>query len=933
MPKFQFAALKKPVPLFSGIYILVLVFLWSCSSTTKEPHPVEKVILSMSDSLPILTIPEDEDPEHENWKGIDLEPKPPVLPLYPEEEAKKFLLPEGYKIEPILTEPQIEQPGAIAFDGNGRMYVLELRTYMLTADSDGTLEPISRISRWEDKDNDGVYETGTAFVDNLIFPRFVLPYGKDCVLAMESDADNVYKYTDTDGDGKADKKELFTTNYGRSGNVEHQQAFMYYGMDNWLYSTVNAFRVKETAGGVIREETGYNRAQWGISHDDDGKLWFLGGASGLPSQFQFPVHYGNFNFENEFAEGFEVPWGAAVKLADLQEGMDRVRQPDGGPNRVTGAAGNDIYRGDRLPKEVYGQLFYGEPVARIVRQINPVVKEGITTLHNAYQDQKSEFLRSTDPLFRPVDMATAPDGTLYVADMYHGIIQEGQWAQKGTYLRTKIEQYQLDKVVSLGRIWRITHDSRERDKTVPGMFEASTSDLVKYLEHPNGWWRDKAQQLIVLRGDRSVIPQLEQLARKSSKLLARFHALWALEGLGALQSEMVQDLFKDLNPRIRIQAMRAGETLYKAGNTSIQTGYLNLLKDSDVNVAIQAMLSGKILKIPGLHPAIEELLKTNKAKGIQTVGEQILRPKEVKRWWERGEAELTQAQKSTMKKGAVIFNELCVQCHGNDGNGTPLGNGQVMAPALTGSSRVQSHPEYIIKTVMHGLEGPLDGITYPSGIMVGNKEQSDEWIAAITSYIRQNLSNKASMITPEEVALVRSRTADKNAPYKYEELLSEVPQILVPSKAWKVTASHTVPTRIGGTAAASSAFNFEGWSTGETQKEGMWFQIEFPEILSVSELHFNSPPKSRGWSPTAPPPLQTFPRSYVLEASVDGINWKKLIEGKCDQADVLIVFDLVKAKFLRITQLENIEVNDSDIPWAMRQMKIYGNPGTDNRIN
>ena len=887
----------------------------------------------MSDTLPQLTIPEDVDPEHENWKGIDLEPKAPVLPLYPEEAAKKLLLPEGYEITPVLTEPQIEQPGAIAFDGNGRLFVLELRTYMLTADSDGTLEPISRISRWEDKDNDGIYETGTAFVDNLIFPRFVLPYGKDAILTMESDADNVYKYSDTDGDGKADKKELFTTNYGRSGNVEHQQAFMYYGMDNWLYSTVNAFRVREAPGGVIREATGYNRAQWGVTHDDDGKLWFLGGASGLPSQFQFPVHYGNFNFENEFAEGFEIPWGAAVKLADLQEGMDRVRQPDGGPNRVTGAAGNDIFRGNRLPKAIYGQLFYGEPVARIVRQINPVVEQGLTTLHNVYQDQKSEFLRSEDPLFRPVDMATAPDGTLYIADMYHGIIQEGQWAQKGTYLRTKIEQYQLDKVVGLGRIWRITHKSLERDKKVPRMFEESTLGLVKHLEHPNGWWRDKAQQLIVLRGDRSVVPQLEALVKDSDNTLGRFHALWALEGLGVLKAEMVSELFKDPNPRIRIQAMRVSETLHKAGNKSFDSAYLEMLNDKNEDVVIQAMLSGKLLKTEGLNKAIEKLLKTNKTKGVQTIGGQILKPKEVKRWWEKGNAELTQEQKITMKKGAVIFNELCVQCHGNDGNGTPLGNGSVMAPALSGSARVQSHPQYIIKTVMHGLEGPLDGVTYPAGIMVGNKEQSDEWIAAITSYIRQNLSNKASMITPEEVAEVRGKTAQRTTAYKYEELLNEVPQILVPSKDWKVTASHTVPTRIGGTAAASSAFNFEGWSTGETQKAGMWFQIEFPESLSVSEVHFNAPPKSRGWSPTAPPPLQTYPRSFVLEASKDGVNWETLAKGKAEQADVIIPFKAVTAKFLKITQLDDLEETELVIPWAMRQMKLFGNKAKDKGIN
>ena len=106
---------------------------------------------------------------------------------------------------PVLTDPQIQQPGSIAFDGNGRMYVLELRTYMLDADSKDELAPRSRISRWEDKNNDGVYETGTVFVDGLIFPRFVTPLGDGVILTKESNAGEVWMYTDTNKDGVADK--------------------------------------------------------------------------------------------------------------------------------------------------------------------------------------------------------------------------------------------------------------------------------------------------------------------------------------------------------------------------------------------------------------------------------------------------------------------------------------------------------------------------------------------------------------------------------------------------------------------------------------------------------------------------------------------------------------------------------------------------------
>ena len=66
------------------------------------------------------------------------------------------------------------------------------------------------------------------------------------------------------------------------------------GMDNWLYSTVNAFRIRASSNGVVKEPTGPNGGQWGVTQDNDGKVWFQGGASGLPGYFQFPVHYGNF---------------------------------------------------------------------------------------------------------------------------------------------------------------------------------------------------------------------------------------------------------------------------------------------------------------------------------------------------------------------------------------------------------------------------------------------------------------------------------------------------------------------------------------------------------------------------------------------------------------------------------------------------------------
>ncbi|CCG98267.1 membrane-bound dehydrogenase domain protein [Fibrella aestuarina BUZ 2] len=898
-----------------------------------DTNPVRQVRLRQTlaaDTLPKLSLPEGADPNDPDWKDVDLESKAPVQPLSPADEAKQFLLPPGYQIEPILTEPAIQQPAAISFDANGRMYVLELRTYMLDADSKGELAPTSRISRWEDKNNDGIYETGTTFVDNLIFPRFVLPYGKDCILSMESDADNVYKYTDTNGDGKADKKEFFTNKYGRSGNVEHQQAFMYWGMDNWLYSTVNAFRVRETPNGVIREKTGFNRAQWGVTHDDNGKLWFQGGASGLPSYFQFPIHYGNFDVPNEFAKGFDVPWGAAVKLADMQGGMDEVRQPDGSLKRVTGSAGNDVYRGDRLPAELKGQYFYGEPVARIVRQINPVVNEGLTTLHNVYQEQQSEFLRSTDPLFRPVDMTTAPDGTLYITDMYHGIIQEGQWTQRGTYLRTKIEQYQLDKVVGLGRIWRITYTGKERDKTRPNMYGSPSAALVKHLAHPNGWWRDAAQQVLVQRKDLSVVPQLTALARTSPNHLARTHALWTLEGLGALPAATVQQLLKDPNPKIRIQALRAGETLYKTGDKTLEPALKQAMADTDTDVQIQAMLTAKVLKLPDLETSIKAAMASNTAAGVKLVGEQILTPARPRNMGPFGAPELSAVQKASVERGALIYNELCSQCHGNTGLGTPAGNGRLLAPALAGSLRLQGHPEYAVRVVLHGLEGPIEGKTYAGGMMASMKEQSDEWMADVLSYIRNGLSNDAPLVSAQQVAAIRAKTIDQKGSYQFASLTKLTPFELQP-QTLKATASHTSSTRIGGNVSPASAFTYEGWSTGGRQEKGMWYQIELPQDVRVAELHFTASPVRRpGWKPTPgapptpPPMIQTYPRTYTVETSTDGQHWQV---AKADQkgtdGDNVLLVNSPKTRYLRLSLAENVPSNPDDVPWSMRQLKVF----------
>jgi mono/diheme cytochrome c family protein/glucose/arabinose dehydrogenase len=869
--------------------------------------------------------PDANDPANAN---ADWSPKTPVVPLSPAAEAKRLWLPPGYRMEPVLSDPLIEDPAQIAFDGNGRMFVVELRGYFQTPEGIDLVPPIGRISRHEDRDNDGVFEQHSVFVDKLVFPRFVLPLGANAILTMETNADDVWKYIDTNGDGVADRKELFATNFGRAGNMESQQASLFWAMDNWLYSTVNAFRLRWTPNGLLKEATGPNSSQWGVTQDNDGKVWFQGGASGMPGYFQFPVHYGNFAPPDQFETDLNIVWGAPIRIGDIQAGLPGTRMPDGSLIYATAAAGNEIYRGDRLPPDLIGDYLHGEAVARVVRRLRPVKAAGLTELQNVYPG--SEFIRSLDPLFRPVDVTTGPDGTIYIADMYRGMIEGAEWAREGTYLREKIKQYQLDKVIGHGRVWRLTYDGMARDRTRPRMLEETPAQLVAHLSHPNGWWRDTAQQLLVLRGDSSVAPALQAIVRSRKNLLARFHALWTLEGLGALNASLTREVLRDPEPRLRAQALRASETLYKAGDRSFDNDYRTLSTDTDVDVVIQAMLTMHVLKVPDASSLVKTLADEKRARGVQFVAERIRTSNAAaERSGGRGGA-LTPEQRNSLERGGAIYTELCFACHGPDGRGTPTPGaaaGSTLAPSLAGSPRVNGHRDYVLKSVLHGLSGSIDGKTYPQ-VMVAMGSNSDQWIADVASYVRNSFGNTGTLATTADVARVRA-AAGRTRPWTVAELEASLPQALVADSSWKITASHDSRPAPQANAEggynylgnAAGALSFLGWTTGVAQQPGMWFQIELPAPVMLAEIQFTA---STIGGRAGVPAAWTFPRAYQVQVSADGTTWSAPVaEGQGGPGTTVITCVPISAKFVRITQTATV---DNAPPWSMRLVRLYVAP-------
>ena len=244
-------------------------------------------------------------------------------------------------------------------------------------------------------------------------------------------------------------------------------------------------------------------------------------------------------------------------------------------NHFTAASGPEVYRGHRLPADMVGDLFFTEPVGRIVRRAKVVVTEGLTQLQNAYP--KSEFIRSTDPLFRPVNLSNAPDGTLYLVDMYTGIIQDAQFVGPGCTCAARWSST-ASTGSTTGDASGASHTRPDARSDAAGDVRRERRELVAHLEHPSGWWRDTAQKLLVLRRDQTVVPRLQTMARTSSTSWRAIHALWTLEGLGGSMPALARELMKDADPEIRIQAIRASETLYKAGDQSFAADYRALAR-------------------------------------------------------------------------------------------------------------------------------------------------------------------------------------------------------------------------------------------------------------------------------------------------------------------------------------------------------------------
>lgn len=698
---------------------------------------------------------------------VDMHPDP--APKSPEEEMKHIYVPKGYHLQLVASEPMVSQPTAIAWDGDGRMYVAEMNTYMLDVNGSHEHEPTCKIKLLEDTNGDGVMDKMTVFADNLILPRTLQPLDNGRLLVSLTWSNSVYCFQDTNGDGVADKKWLAYENNGtNTNNLEHQKSGLIWNLDNRLYLTYDPVRYTVKGDKVIPDTLIDGTAgQWGMGNDDYGRLFYSSAGGEDPAyMYQQNVHYGQFDFPDRYDKDFVAVW-PIVTTPDVQGGFGRMRYPDSTLNHFTASNGQSIFRGDKLPADMRGDLFICEPVGRLIRRAKVNDDNGKITLRNAYD--KAEFLASTDINFRPVNTITGPDGTMYIVDMYHGIIQESEWTKADSYLRPKILQKGLQNNIGRGRIFRLVHDDFKLSKEKPHMLEETSAQLVEHLNSMNGWYRDNAQKLLVLRNDKSVIPALKALAVNGGQL-ARIHALWTLNGMDAMDEETFGTALKDKDAEVRKTTVWLGEDFMKKDSHAIDM-LEKLNNDPSADVRFQLLLTMRFVNSDKSKAIIDGLIKNYPDDiAMQTSQRSYLNRLKAKAEQLVRQKMMSQQGAKLVSQGAVIFKQLCFTCHGLDGKGVKTGGDAFTAPPLAGNKDVNNNsPDRIIRILLYGLQGPIRGTTY-NDAMPAMGSNNNEYIASVLSYIRSDFGNKGSVVLPEDVQKVRDATAGRTKSYTMDEL-------------------------------------------------------------------------------------------------------------------------------------------------------------------
>lgn len=720
----------------------------------------------------------------------------------PQISLEDYRVEEGFELEMVASEPLLTAPVAIDFDTKGRIWVAEMAGFMVNLEGDGEDLPSGSIKILEDLDNDGIMDHAKTFLDSLVMPRaLALVYGG----LLYAESPNLY-FVEIEDD-KPVNRVLVDSLYATVGNPEHQPNGLMMNLDNWIYNAKSNFRYQRKDG-VWKKEPTTNRGQWGISHDNFGRLYYNNNSTQLLGDHILPNRLVRNKYfiprkgvdETLTKDNRVYPLHAASVNRGYEEG---VLNQDSLLVNVTAACGPLVYRGGMFPADYDQNVFVCVPEANLIKRNILSFYGDRVEAKQAWQGK--EFLASTDEGFRPVNLSNGPDGNMYVVDMHRGVIQH--YAFLSPYLKKISAEKKLDTILDYGRILRV----RSKDKLareIPDLETLPAPRLLDFLKDSNGWIRDRAQQYLIHKNDKGVLPGLKEMALDNKSPLAQLHALYVLKGLNVLSFDFLQQLAISGGPEATAHALVLMEDyaseknvpkakdlfaellnrnepmldLYLSTTLGIWAKYdqevffsfiYDLSSKYKDNVIVQeAILSGSEGVMSVLKLKLEE--KDNlKNTDLDVLVAASLERQENNRPNYIYSTQIARADSRT--NGAILFRQICASCHSSSGEGI-----RGLAPPLVGSEYISNHLEQLGLIILHGLKGPLliNGEVYDNNHQMPglkyNKSLSDKDISDIISYVTNAFSVNPKGLKPEKIKELRGVSSKDGMEYTEKELFEQI---------------------------------------------------------------------------------------------------------------------------------------------------------------
>lgn len=577
----------------------ILMKMRAAGGVPSTGHPSQ-----IANNDPLLIDPGAREHSDEELKAF-LKPVPPK-PI--EEVLRSFETVDGFEMQLVAREPLVTDPIAAAFDEQGNLFVCEMRDYPFKPRPGK--KPIGSIRLLKDIDGDGVFDESHIFADELLWTGGVVPWKGGIFAAAPPD---IWYLKDTDGDNRVDVRVRIFTGFG-TGNQQAMLNNLKWGLDHRIYGstahnggTIRPGGQQDAPGISVRGrdfrfspvtrkfETITGTVQFGNSFDDWGNR-FLCSESQPLQHAVLPQHYlernpylavprAVVNIAPGPVPSFRISplerWRQIRSSRRIAHGQ-RAPTAAGASHRVIdAAAGVTVYRGGAYPKEYYGNVFIGGAQNNLIhrRTLSP---SGVT-FKSQRADGKTEFVRSSDNWFRPVNFVNAPDGTLYVLDMSREILET-------IHVPTDVTKFiDFKHGREHGRIYRIAPPKFEYPGA-PRLSDATTAELVQHLASPHGWWRETAHRLIFERQDPSAVQPLRRLLTESKLPQARLHALWSLHGLDALADDDLTRGLDDAHAGVREHAMRLAEPRLDAAPKLLDR-LLECAADSNTRIQLQLAFS------------------------------------------------------------------------------------------------------------------------------------------------------------------------------------------------------------------------------------------------------------------------------------------------------------------------------------------------------